>query len=165
MRAALHAACKSVSLAIGLLCMVSCSPKVYRIPDNGVSTQKEVSVLELPILTNIKVFSVDGVNGPNEAGPLFPDEREYGSSSSGHIRIELSPGKHVLRIGYYQVIPGMFEGRKYSTKPITLVFEGRKGCTYTILANDSDLEVTAKVVETKCASGMKSGIEQSLSCK
>lgn len=139
-----------------LISLAGCSATVYRAPDSISLPIEELSVLELQALTPVRVFSIDEVPGTNKAGYLFPDEREYGSSAFGAIRIGLLPGKHILRIVYYEQIPGMNRPNvKYSPNVKTLEFVAEKGRIYTISTKVSMDSWDASIVEVKKVIGQE----------
>ena len=53
--------CKCTVIGLVVCNLVGCSAKAYRTPDVGTPQKKDLATLVLPDLTNLKVFSIDGI--------------------------------------------------------------------------------------------------------
>ena len=145
--------CKCTVLGLVVCLLVGCSAKAYLTPDDRPPLKKDLATLMLSDLTSLKVFSIDGTEGPNKAGSPFTDESDNGSSSSGAVRVKLLPGRHILNIAYYQRIPGMIGAIKYLPPAKTLEFVAEEGRTYTIKVKVSGDRWEPSVIEVNDESG------------
>ena len=147
--------CRCAVFGLMVCILAGCSATAYRTSDVHPPLKKGLATLVLPDLTSLKVFSIDGTEGPNKAGSPFSDESENGSRSSGAVRVKLLPGKHILNIAYYQRIPGKIGAIKYLPPAKTLQFVAEEGRTYTIQVQVSGDRWEPSVIEVDDESGQK----------
>lgn len=87
-------------LGVFVTTMSGCVPETPRItlpPDDSL---QDVAVLIREFETPIVLFSIDGVEGPEDSGPPFDNRKCYGTPSGESLVLELKPGKHILEVGY-----------------------------------------------------------------
>jgi len=141
---------KIIFLGLCLFSFLSCGPGYYQFYSGPKLSPNEVAVLLCQSGTPIKLFSVDDMEGPNDAGQLFPNRGEFGSGAGNSFHIELLPGRYVLRVGYHKVSMKLrSEVALYSAADQVLKFEAKVGRKYTIEVETWDDFWKAKVVEVK----------------
>lgn len=130
-------------ISLFLLTILGCATTHYQLYDGPPLPQNEVSILfvppekitffsDHPPSAEVILYEIDGKKGSNFR-PSSLQARQgiwvYNSRIDNQFRIEMLPGRHVLRVGLIQLAHHV---TYYSTSTQILEFEAKPGCVYTI---------------------------------
>lgn len=131
------------SILLSFYLVLGCGGGHHRLNLNPNADSSQIALIKGKSHTPLKLHEIDGMPGSNYGGAGIP--KVYNSNVDRSFNIELPPGKHVFKVGYYEYVPHsvviggpgsvtMISGGSStsSVTPQLLTIDTEPGCVYVI---------------------------------